>query len=49
LPIVGAYPKSLSAVLDELAAKGGIEPHLSSAGLSPERLAVMRSRLIAAP
>lgn len=49
LPIVGAYPNSLSAVLDELAATGGIEHYLSLAGLSPERLAVMRSRLIAAP
>jgi hypothetical protein len=49
LPIVGAYPDSLSAVLDELAAMGGIEHYLSRAGLTPEQVATMRSRLIAAP
>lgn len=42
---VGAYPESLSAVLDELERRGGIETYLLDAGVSAEDLAVLRGRL----
>lgn len=44
---VGAYPDSLSAVLDEIETRGGIEPYLAGAGVSSEELSTLRARLAA--
>ena len=41
---VGAYPNALQAVLAEIDARGGPESFLTSIGISPEEIAVMRSR-----
>ena len=38
-------PGSLSAVLDEVASRGGIEAHLAALGVSPAALATLRSRM----
>ncbi len=46
-PNVGAYPKSLDAVLNEVEQRGGAEVVLKDAGITAEELAVMRSRMIA--
>jgi hypothetical protein len=42
---VGAYPESLSAVLDEIERRGGIEAYLRDAGVSGEELSVLRRHL----
>jgi protein-tyrosine phosphatase len=44
-PNVGAYPKSLNAVLDEVEQRGGAEAVLKDAGITADELAVMRSRM----
>ncbi len=46
-PNVGAYPKSLDAVLDEVEQRGGAEAVLKDAGIRADELAVMRARMIA--
>ncbi len=46
-PNVGAYPKSLAAVLDEIEQRGGAEAVLKDAGITPDELAVMRARMTA--
>lgn len=43
---VGAYPDSLQAVLDDVAARGGAEAVLMAAGISSEEIAALRSRAI---
>jgi protein-tyrosine phosphatase len=43
---LGAYPSSLSAVLDAIAQRGGIEAYLAGAGVDAETLARVRARLI---
>jgi protein-tyrosine phosphatase len=43
-PLVGAYPASLMAVLDEIDRQGGIEAYLASLGATPEQLATLRAR-----
>jgi protein tyrosine phosphatase (PTP) superfamily phosphohydrolase (DUF442 family) len=43
---VGAYPASLEAVLDEIDRRG-IDTYLADAGVSPEKLAVLRARAVA--
>ncbi len=46
-PNVGAYPKSLDAVLDEIEQRGGAEAVLKDVGITAEELAVIRARMIA--
>jgi protein-tyrosine phosphatase len=46
---VGAYPDSLAAVLDEIAARGGAEAVLTALGITPDELAVLRSHVAPAP
>lgn len=43
---VGAYPDSLQAVLDDIAARGGAEAVLMAAGISSEEIAALRSRAL---
>ena len=43
-PLVGAYPASLVAVLDEINRQGGIEAYLASVGATPDQLATLRAR-----
>jgi protein-tyrosine phosphatase len=43
-PLVGAYPTSLKAVLDEIERQGGIEAYLGTVGVTPEQLATLRAR-----
>jgi protein-tyrosine phosphatase len=43
-PLVGAYPESLLAVLDEIERQGGIETYLATAGVTAEQLATLRAR-----
>jgi protein-tyrosine phosphatase len=45
-PTVGAYPDALQAVLDELEAQGGPESFLTSIGISPQEIAVIRSHTV---
>lgn len=40
---VGAYPQSLAAALEEIEARGGIEPFLAAAGVSTDELELIRS------
>ncbi len=42
---VGAYPGSLSAVLDEIESVGGIETYLSSVGVSAKTMQAIRRQL----
>ena len=44
---VGAFPASLTAVLDEIELRGGIEAVLTAAGVTPAQLAMLRARAIA--
>jgi protein-tyrosine phosphatase len=44
---LSTYPASLQAVLDEIDARGGVEPYLAGAGVAPAALAVLRARLVA--
>jgi protein-tyrosine phosphatase len=44
---VGAVPGSLTAVLDEIDARGGIDAVLAAAGVTPEQIANLRARAIA--
>lgn len=46
---VGAYPDSLDAVLDEIAARGGAEAVLAGVGITSDELAVLRSHVEPAP
>jgi protein-tyrosine phosphatase len=43
---VGAYPDSLSAAIDEIGRRGGVEAYLSAVGVTGEQLATMRARMI---
>jgi protein-tyrosine phosphatase len=43
---VGAYPRSLEAVLVAIEEGGGIEAYLASAGVSGEQLATLRARAV---
>ncbi len=43
---VGAYPDSLTAVLDEVERRGGIEAFLSDAGVTANELTVLRSHVV---
>ena len=43
---VGAYPRSLEAVLAAIEEGGGIEAYLASAGVSGEQLATLRARAV---
>jgi protein-tyrosine phosphatase len=43
---VGAYPESLQAVLDDIAARGGVEAVLNAAGVGSDELEALRSRAI---
>lgn len=45
-PNVGAYPASLTAVLDEIERRGGPEQVLSEAGISADEIAVMREHVL---
>jgi hypothetical protein len=44
---VGAFPASLSAVLDDIERRGGIDTVLGAAGVTPQQLATLRSRALA--
>ena len=44
---VGAFPESLNAVLDNIEQRGGIEAYLAQAGVSSEKIAILRSQVIA--
>jgi hypothetical protein len=44
---VGAFPASLTAVLDEIEVRGGIEAVLAAAGVTPAQLATLRAQAIA--
>jgi protein-tyrosine phosphatase len=44
---VGAYPRSLAAMLDELESQGGIDAYLKAAGVSAEQVATLRARAVA--
>ena len=44
---VGAYPDSLNAVLDEIAARGGVESYLAEAGVTDSQIDVLRKHAIA--
>jgi protein-tyrosine phosphatase len=46
-PSVGAYPRSLAAMLDELEERGGIDAYLTAAGVTSEQLATLRARAVA--
>jgi hypothetical protein len=41
---VGAYPRSLDAMLDELERQGGIDAYLEAAGVSADQVATLRAR-----
>lgn len=41
---VGAYPLSLSYVLDQIDARGGIDAYLAAANVSPDAVATLRRR-----
>ncbi|MBN1609523.1 MAG: tyrosine-protein phosphatase [Polyangiaceae bacterium] len=43
---VGAYPDSLSAVLDDIDARGGVEAYLAEAGVSQRSIQVLRRRAV---
>ena len=43
---VGAFPESLNAVLDNIEQRGGIEAYLAQAGVSSEKIAILRSQVI---
>lgn len=43
---VGAYPASLQAALDEIAARGGSEAYLAAVGVSAQQLETLRARAI---
>jgi protein-tyrosine phosphatase len=45
-PNVGAYPESLSAVLDEIELRGGPERVLTDAGISADEIAVIREHVV---
>jgi hypothetical protein len=42
---VGAFPFSLTQMLDEIDARGGIEAVLTAAGVTPEQLTALRARV----
>jgi protein-tyrosine phosphatase len=44
---VGAFPISLTAVLDEIERRGGVEAYLASAGVTEAQIAALRARAIA--
>jgi hypothetical protein len=44
---VGAYPRSLNAMLDELECQGGVDAYLQAAGVSDDQLATLRARAAA--
>jgi hypothetical protein len=46
---VGAFPASLTAVLDEIEVRGGIEAVLTAAGVTPAQLATLRAQAAIAP
>jgi protein-tyrosine phosphatase len=46
---VGAYPESLTAVLDEIEHRGGIDAALRASGVTDADLAGLRARAVAAP
>lgn len=46
---VGAYPTSLSAVLDEIDAEGGIDAALAARGVSAADLAALRAHAVTVP
>jgi len=46
---VGAYPKSLEAVLDEVEAGGGIDAFLASSGIDEAWVATLRATAVASP
>jgi protein-tyrosine phosphatase len=43
---VGAYPSSLQAALDEIAARGGVDAYLAAAGVSAQQIEVLRAHAI---
>lgn len=43
---VGAYPASLQATLDEIAARGGIDAYLAALGVPSQQLATLRAHAI---
>jgi protein tyrosine phosphatase (PTP) superfamily phosphohydrolase (DUF442 family) len=43
---VGAYPKSLEGLMDEIARRGGIEAALQAAGVTAADLAALRARVV---
>jgi protein-tyrosine phosphatase len=46
-PIVGAYPDSLAAVLEEVERRGGVDAYLAAAGIPAETIATLRARATA--
>jgi protein-tyrosine phosphatase len=44
---VGAYPRSLDAMLDELECQGGIDAYLEAAGVSADQVATLRAHATA--
>lgn len=46
---LGAYPQSLSAVLSDIASRGGVDAYLADIGVPAGQVAVLRRRGIASP
>lgn len=46
LDTVGAYPMSLMAAMQEIAARGGVEAYLAAAGVTEQQLDVLRAQAI---